>query len=98
MVYFRCECDFWRLEGVVCRKLDVQKEEPALKRTVGRPHDRGLPVEHYRPTVGDGELKSGDELTIFADGASRALRRWIVGYLIEFFGYALESHARWRWG
>merc|ERR1719272_313330 len=41
-----CEMELRWLEGVVRRKIDVQKEATTLIWRIRRTHDRGLPIEH----------------------------------------------------
>ena len=45
MVDTGSKVDLWRLERVVGREMNCEKEDAALERTIARAHNRGLPVE-----------------------------------------------------
>jgi len=50
MVDFCRKVHLWRLERIVGREIDVQKEAPSLVRTIRRTHDCRLPIEHIVST------------------------------------------------
>ena len=69
MVYFRLEGHLGRLEGVIVREMDAEKEDSALIRRVFWAHDGGLPAK----------------LLFFIGWACRTVRGRVTSEVDQFF-------------
>jgi len=76
VVYFGDELELRGFEGVVRGEVDVEEENTTREGRVIRSHDGCLPVEG----VG------------FVLGASRAVGRWVLAKVDQFFLDALQCH------